>query len=138
MVRSRWTWTREHLLGGFSLVLVLAIPTMDMDADDSSRDGFTLFFMNTLHGQVYATVSLSACFGCEYSGLTNLFQSERFSILASEPGNYTEPDLPVATVTATLDSGPNPTQQWALTLNGKDPDATASAQVVAGNVGAAT
>jgi hypothetical protein len=39
-------------------------------------------------------------------------------------------------VTATLDSPPNPTHEWAITLNGINPDATQTAQQIVGNVGA--
>ena len=65
-------------------------------------------------------------------------QSEPFTIYASNPAHYTQIDLPTATVTATLDSPPNPTHEWAITLNGINPDATASAQVIAGNAGSGT
>ena len=47
--------------------------------------------------------------------------------------------MPTATVTATLDHMPNPTQQYAVTLNGPDPAAsteTATATAIAGNSGA--
>jgi len=47
--------------------------------------------------------------------------------------------MPTATVTATLDHMPNPTQQYAITLNGPDPDASRTAtatQSIAGNAGA--
>ena len=45
-------------------------------------------------------------------------QSELFEILAAPLGNETTLDLPTATITATVDATPNPTQQWALTLDG--------------------
>ena len=43
--------------------------------------------------------------------------------------------LPTATVTATLSELPNPTQEWAKTLNGIDPDATKAPTVQPGNAG---
>ncbi|EIW73596.1 hypothetical protein M231_04202 [Tremella mesenterica] len=90
---------------------------VDLDSSIPVADGYILVFMNTLHGSVYA-------------------KSQKFSILASAPSNYTSADLPTATATATLTGVPNPTQQWALTLNGIDPDATASAAtMIAGNAG---
>ncbi|CAD6582797.1 MAG: hypothetical protein TREMPRED_003390 [Tremellales sp. Tagirdzhanova-0007] len=94
---------------------------VDLSTGVPEGDGFSLLFMNTLHGQVYA-------------------KSSKFSILAASPANYTVPDLPTATVTATLSDTPNPTQQWALTLDGIDPDATATAAAtaIAGNAGSGT
>ncbi|GFZ45370.1 hypothetical protein JCM24511_03096 [Saitozyma sp. JCM 24511] len=90
---------------------------VDLDSGIPTGDNFRLIFMNTYHGEVYAT-------------------SDKFSIYASQPANYTtDADLPTATITATLTGDPNPTQQWAITLNGINPDATASAQVIAGNAG---
>ena len=63
------------------------------------------------------------------------YQSEPFSIVKAKPANYTQAALPTATVTATLDSPPNPTHEWAITLNGINPDATAAATAIAGNAG---
>ncbi|WVQ80555.1 hypothetical protein IAT38_002660 [Cryptococcus sp. DSM 104549] len=80
---------------------------IDLDASIPTGDGFYLLFMNTYHGQVYT-------------------KSKKFSILAATPDNYTSAALPTATVTATVTAAPNPTQQWAITLNGIDPDATAT------------
>ncbi|ORY31448.1 hypothetical protein BCR39DRAFT_526817 [Naematelia encephala] len=91
---------------------------VDLDLDMPTGEGFSLIFMNTLHGQVYT-------------------KSKPFSILASTPDNYTSPDLPTATVTATITTLPNPQQEYAVTLNGIDPDATATTTTnfagVAGN-----
>lgn len=56
-----------------------------------------------------------------------VLKSKKFSIYASTPSNYTSADLPTATITATLLEAPNPTQQWAITLNGINQDATATA-----------
>ena len=117
-------------------------------------------FMQTLHGQVYARVSsLSLSTRSSDSQLTG--QSQLFEILTATPSNYTtvtgqslltsqycnaeiqctetdRVDYPTATRTATLDHFPNPTQEWAITLDGSDPDAsrtaTATASIV-GNVG---
>jgi hypothetical protein len=47
--------------------------------------------------------------------------------------------MPTAAVTATLDHMPNPTQQYAVTLPGPDPDASRTATAtpsIAGNAGA--
>ena len=88
--------------------------------------------MDSLHGQVYA-------------------KSDKFSIYSSEPSGYVSPGtlrtrirteqsgadppgVPVATVTATISTPPNPTQQWALTLNGENPEVTTTVQI-AGNAG---
>ncbi|OCF31303.1 hypothetical protein I317_02207 [Kwoniella heveanensis CBS 569] len=92
---------------------------VDLNVQLPTGDGFFLIFMNTYHGEVYS-------------------KSPKFSIYSSTPDNYTEPDLPTATVTATVTTIPNPTQQWAITLNGIDPDATASAKNYAGNAGSGT
>ncbi|AAW43128.1 hypothetical protein CNBD4010 [Cryptococcus deneoformans B-3501A] len=81
---------------------------VDLGSNIPTGDGFYLLFMNTYHGEVYA-------------------KSKKFSIYASTPANFTSADLPTATVTATLSEAPNPTQQWAITLNGVDQDATATA-----------
>ncbi|ORX40240.1 hypothetical protein BD324DRAFT_616997 [Kockovaella imperatae] len=90
---------------------------IELGEDIPTGDGFSLVFLSSLHGQVYA-------------------KSKPFSILPAAPSNYTEPVLPTATVTAILDTLPNPTQQWALTLNGIDPDALETqAAAIAGNVG---
>lgn len=121
-------------------------------------DGFQLFFMLTGNGQVYARVS--RILTCRRRTPLTSHQSDQFSIVAQTPSNYTSagesspllffaswpalplfprtrltPDLPTATVTATLDATPNPTQQWAVTLDGNDPIATTSAQAIAGNAG---
>lgn len=48
-------------------------------------------------------------------------------------------DYPSATRTATLDHTPNPTQEWAITLDGNDPDESATAAAtptIVGNAGA--
>ncbi|WWC70603.1 uncharacterized protein I206_104554 [Kwoniella pini CBS 10737] len=92
---------------------------VDLSSSLPTGDGFFLIFMNTYHGEVYA-------------------KSPKFSIYSSKPDNYTSPDLPTATVTATITTVPNPTQQWAMTLNGIDPDATATATNLAGNAGSGT
>ncbi|KIR68479.1 hypothetical protein I312_100438 [Cryptococcus bacillisporus CA1280] len=81
---------------------------IDLGSEVPTGDGFYLLFMNTYHGEVYA-------------------KSKKFSIYASTPSNYTSADLPTATITATLLGAPNPTQQWAITLNGINQDATATA-----------
>ncbi|WVQ65950.1 uncharacterized protein L199_004128 [Kwoniella botswanensis] len=101
---------KKYYGGEIEVDLVDGLPT---------GDGFFLIFMNTYHGEVYA-------------------KSPKFSIYATKPDNYTDPDLPTATVTATLTTVPNPTQQWAMTLNGIDPDATASGTAIAGNAGSGT
>lgn len=95
---------------------------MEVDLDPNvmpTGDGFRLIFMNTFHGQVYSV-------------------SPAFSILASKPANFTDAPLPTATVTATLTELPNPTQEWAKTLNGIDPDATRAPTVQPGNAGSGT
>ncbi|KAK8858445.1 hypothetical protein IAR55_002672 [Kwoniella newhampshirensis] len=94
---------------------------VDLDTSIPTGDSFFLIFMNTYHGEVYA-------------------KSPKFSIYPSQPDNYTSADLPTATVTATLTNAPNPTQQWAVTLNGIDADATATATAtdIAGNAGSGT
>ncbi|KAH8083234.1 hypothetical protein HD553DRAFT_285905 [Filobasidium floriforme] len=66
-------------------------------------DGFSLIFMDTVSGTVY-------------------HKSKKFPIYAGaeSPANYTTaslPDGPPAT-TATITAAPNPTQQWAITLDG--------------------
>lgn len=45
---------------------------VDLDADTPTGDGFSLLFMDTYHGEVYA-------------------KSQKFSIYASEPANYQTP-----------------------------------------------
>ena len=88
-------------------------------------------------------------------------QSQKFEILTATPSNYTTVtgmsssfpssashhilewactddgvDYPSATRTATLDHFPNPTQEWAITLDGSDPDVTATATAsIVGNAG---
>ncbi|WVQ72819.1 hypothetical protein IAR50_002379 [Cryptococcus sp. DSM 104548] len=94
---------------------------VELDSGVPTGDGFFLVFMNTYHGQVYG-------------------KSKKFSILDATPSNYTASALPTGTVTATLDGVPNPTQQWAVTLDGVDADATATASSTnyAGNAGSGT
>lgn len=77
---------------------------IDLDGSVPTGDGFVIAFTNMTHGNVYAT-------------------SPPFSILAQAPSNYSDnPEkLPSATVTATLTHGANPTQQWAITLDGQGP-----------------
>lgn len=63
-------------------------------------------------------------------------QSPTFEIYPSPPSNYSSnTQFPTATVTATVTTIPNPTQQYALTLNGINPDSTATAVQIAGNAG---
>ena len=62
-------------------------------------------------------------------------QSQPFSILSAPSGSMPAAGLPDATVTATITALPNPTQQFALTLNGVDTNTATTAQI-AGNVGA--
>ncbi|ODN95244.1 hypothetical protein L198_04632 [Cryptococcus wingfieldii CBS 7118] len=97
---------------------------VELDSGVPTGDGFFLVFMNTYHGQVYGKASRS-------------LHSKKFSILDATPSNYTASALPTGTVTATLDTVPNPTQQWAITLDGIDADATATASATnyAGNAG---
>ncbi|WVR06207.1 hypothetical protein IAU60_003237 [Kwoniella sp. DSM 27419] len=92
---------------------------VDLNLNLPTGDGFFLLFMNTYHGQVYS-------------------KSPQFSIYPSTPDNFTAPDLPTATITATVTRNPNPTQEWAITLNGIDPDATGKATQIAGNAGSGT
>ncbi|KAL7423110.1 hypothetical protein Q5752_002409 [Cryptotrichosporon argae] len=92
---------------------------VDLDDTTPTGDGFVLVLLDSLHGQVYSI-------------------SPMFSIYASAPANYsTVTGLPSATVTATLSQTPNPTQDWAITMDGEDPDATATttAEAVAGDAG---
>ncbi|WVO15785.1 hypothetical protein L204_103447 [Cryptococcus depauperatus] len=94
---------------------------VDLDKAVPVGDGFYLIFMNTYHGEVYA-------------------KSKKFSILNATPSNYTSVDLPTATITASLSAAPNPTQQWAITMNGINADATAAAVAakIAGQAGSGT
>lgn len=66
-------------------------------------DNFLIVFTESMHGQVYA-------------------KSDPFSILAAadKPGNYSNnPDgLKTPDTTVSLTEGPEPTQQWAITMSG--------------------
>lgn len=77
---------------------------VDLDGSVPTGDGFVIAFVETVHGQVYSI-------------------SEPFSIVAADaaPSNYTDRPggLPTATATATLHDMPNPTMDWAVTLNGQ-------------------
>lgn len=74
---------------------------VDLDGTIPTGYGFVIAFVESVNGQVYSI-------------------SPPFSIVDSPPSNYTDiPEgLTAAATTATLHDAPNPTMQWAITLDG--------------------
>lgn len=79
---------------------------LEVSLDDAvpTGDKFVIVFTESMHGQVYA-------------------KSDPFSILKPDdrPGNYTNNPgkVPEPKTSLTLTEGPQPTQEWAITLDGK-------------------
>ncbi|KAK4687176.1 hypothetical protein P7C73_g2948, partial [Tremellales sp. Uapishka_1] len=116
---------------------------VDLNGNMPTGDGFSLIFMNTLHGESQKfSIYSSAPSNYTAVGTSSASPSSLFFPLANPRNAHpchapadTSTDLPTATITATLSELPNPTQQWALTLDGVDPDSTATATNIAGDAG---